>query len=138
MRGRRRSARPWIPKASAALVLSAALWSAVLWTVSAGSFWLAFRAFGVAVPWSAALLLQSVIAFGVAIPSSPGFFGIFEAAARASLALYAVPADTAVSLAIGYHLGGFVPITLLGLYSLGRAGLHLRELRAGDTGDADD
>lgn len=109
-----------------------AFWSVVVWTVGAASFYLAFLAFGIDVPWTAALLLQSVIAFGVAIPSSPGFFGVFEAAARASLVLYGVAPDVAVSLAIGFHIGGFVPITVLGLYSLGRAGLRLAQLRGGE------
>jgi len=104
-------------------------WSLIVWAMNATSFWLAFLAFGLSLPWSAALLLQSVIAFGVAIPSSPGFFGVFEGAARASLALYGVAATAAVSYAIGYHLGGFLPITLLGLWSLWRANLRLGELR---------
>jgi len=104
-------------------------WSLAVWSMNGLSFWLGFRAFGIDASWSAALLLQSVIAFGVAIPSSPGFFGVFEGAARAALALYGVPAGKAVSYAIGYHIGGFIPITLLGLYSLWRAGMTLGQLR---------
>lgn len=110
-------------------------WSIAVWSMNGLSFWLGFHAFGIEVSWSAALLLQSVIAFGVAIPSSPGFFGVFEGATRASLALYGVPAGKAVSYAIGYHIGGFIPITLLGVYSLWRAGMTLQQLR---TANADD
>ncbi len=105
------------------------VWSFVLWLVSAGSMGLGFVAFDVDVPWSAALLLQCLIAFGVAIPSSPGFFGPFEAVTRVSLALYGVAAGRAVSYAVGYHLGTFFPITLLGMWSLSRAHLHLVDLR---------
>ncbi len=86
-------------------------------------------AFGIDVPWSAPLLLQALIGFGVAIPAAPGFWGPFEAVMRIGLSLYAVPAGLAVSFAIGFHLGGFVPITLLGLWSLSRAHLHLADLR---------
>ncbi len=105
-------------------------WSLVVWLVAAASFWLAFQAFEIDVPWSAALLLQGLIAFGVALPSSPGFFGPFEAIIRVVLALYGIEAGLAVSYAVGYHLAGFIPITLLGLWSLSRAHLHLAELRA--------
>ena len=49
-----------------------------------------------------------------------------------SLALYGIDASLAVSYAVGYHLGTFVPITLLGLWSLGRARLHLADLRETD------
>lgn len=105
------------------------LWSFVVWLVASASYLLAFVAFGLDVPWSAALLLQSLIAFGVAIPSSPGFFGPFEAVCRVSLALYGVAASDAVPYAVGYHLATFLPITVLGIWSLSRAHLHLRDLR---------
>jgi uncharacterized protein (TIRG00374 family) len=105
------------------------VWSFVVWLVSAASLGMGLVAFGIDAPWSAALLLQGLIAFGVAIPSSPGFFGPFEAMTRVSLALYGVEPGRAVSYAVGYHLGTSLPITLLGMWSLSRAHLHLVDLR---------
>jgi uncharacterized protein (TIRG00374 family) len=104
-------------------------WSFVLWLVNGLSFAICFRALGLEIPWEGGLLLQGLIGFGVALPSSPGFFGPFEAVTRATLALYAIGADQAASYAIAYHVGGFVPITLLGLYSLARTDLRLGDLR---------
>lgn len=104
-------------------------WSFMVWGTFAVSFWLAFPAFDLRAPWSAALLLLTLIAFGVAIPSTPGFFGPFEAAARVAFAAYGLDATSAVSYAVGYHLATFLPITLLGMWSLGRADLRLGELR---------
>jgi uncharacterized protein (TIRG00374 family) len=112
-------------------------WSLIVWTTGAASFWLGFLAFGIEVPWSAALLLQSLLAFGVAVQFSPGFFGQFEAICRATLVLYAVGTGPAVSFAFGFHLGGFVPITLLGLWSLSRAHLHLADLNMRDENAGD-
>jgi uncharacterized protein (TIRG00374 family) len=109
-------------------------WSVTVWVAGAASFWIGLLAFGIEVSWPAALMLQSLLAFGVAVQFSPGFFGQFEAVCRLTLALYAVGAGPAVSFAFGFHLGGFVPITLLGLWSLSRAHLHLADLRgAGDS-----
>jgi uncharacterized protein (TIRG00374 family) len=105
------------------------VWSLVLWLTNAASFTLAFVAFGLSLPWGAALVLQGLLAFGVAVPSTPGYFGVFEGVTRAALTLYGVRASSAVSLAIGYHITGFVPITALGLASLWVANLHLRDLR---------
>jgi len=101
----------------------------------AASFWLGFVAFGIDVPLTAGLLVQTVLAFGLAIQFSPGFFGQFEAVCRVTLALYAVAAGPAVSFAFGFHLGGFIPITLLGLWSLSRAHLHLADLRSAEEDD---
>jgi uncharacterized protein (TIRG00374 family) len=111
-------------------------WSLVLWITNATSFVLAFHAFGLTLPWGAAFVLQGILAFGVALPSSPGFFGLFEGATRAALALYGVSALSATSLAIGYHIAGFLPITVLGLWSLWSANLHLRDLRAAEMAGA--
>ena len=107
-------------------------WSLVVWLTAASSYWLALDAFGIEVPWSAALMLQALLAFGVAVQFSPGFFGQWEAVCRVTLGLYGVAPGHAVSFAIGVHVGGFVPITALGLWSLYRAHLHLADLRAGN------
>src|SRR3989454_6243658 len=57
-------------------------WSLVQWLVNAAAFAVCFRAFGLPVPPEGAFLLQGIIGFGVALPSSLGFVGVFEAAAR--------------------------------------------------------
>ena len=104
-----------------------ALWSLVVWGTNGVSFWLCMEAFNFDLPWTAAFILQSLIAFGVAAPAAPGFFGVFEAVTKATLTLYAIAPTAAVSYAFGYHLFTFVPITLLGLWSLSRARLHLKD-----------
>src|SRR5216117_12022 len=104
-------------------------WSLVLWIKNAAAFAICFRAFGLDVPLEAALLLQGIIGFGVAVPSTPSFIGVFEAATLLTLQLYGVNSNLAVSYALTYHLTTFLPITLLGLWSLSRLHLHLRDLK---------
>jgi glycosyltransferase 2 family protein len=103
-------------------------WSLVLWIKNAISFAICFRAFGLHVPVESALLLQGIIGFGVAVPSTPSFLGVFEAATLLTLRLYGVESSLAVSYALTYHLTTFLPITLLGLWSLSRLHIRLREL----------
>jgi hypothetical protein len=114
---------------SPARLLRVGFWTLVVWLVNAASFWTCLIAFEIDIPASAALLVQGLIAFGVAVPATPGFWGPWEAACRVSLALYGVEASRAVSYAVGYHLFTFIPITVLGLFSLSRAHLHLAELK---------
>jgi uncharacterized protein (TIRG00374 family) len=105
-------------------------WALVHWLVNALAFWIGFKAVGVDVPFSAANFLQGIIAIGVALPSSPGFFGVFEAAAKVGLEVYGVTGGLAVSWAIGYHILSFIPITLIGLYYFARLGLHFSDFKA--------
>ena len=95
-------------------------WSLVLWLVNALAFYLGFAAFDIPVSYTGALLMQGLLSFGISVPSTPGFFGPFEAVIVAVLALYGVPGSLAFSYAIAFHVTTLVPITLLGLWSLTR------------------
>lgn len=113
--------------------LRVVVWSFVVWLLNAAAYAIGFHAFGLGgLPVTASFLLQGLVALGVAIPSSPGFFGLFEAVSRESLALYGVPGGPAFSYAVGIHLTWFVPITLIGLVILARTGLKLGEIRAAE------
>ena len=103
-------------------------WTVLHWLVNALAFWLGFRAVGMNLPFSAALFLQTLIAIGVALPSAPGFFGVFEKLANVGLAIYGVTPDKATSWAIGYHILSFIPITVIGVYYFARLGLHFKEI----------
>jgi len=103
-------------------------WTIIHWLVNALAFWLAFRAVGIGAPFSAALFLQGIIAIGVAVPQAPGFFGAFEGFGKVGLAVYGVPADQAITWAIGFHFLSYVPITVIGAWYFVRAGLSMGDL----------
>lgn len=116
------------PLASAATVQTI-----VLWLFNAVGFWLGFKTFGIDVGFSGALLLQSIIALAVSVPSGPGFFGPFEFAAVLVLeGAYGIPHEKAISFAIAFHIGGFIPVTVIGLYYAWKLGISLREVEASE------
>jgi hypothetical protein len=104
-------------------------WSLTLWTLNALSFWIAFAAFGIPVDYAGALVLQGILVVGISVQLAPGFVGQFEAAIVAALALYGVGNDVASSYAIAYHAVTFLPIVLLGFWSLARSPLAVGDLR---------
>jgi hypothetical protein len=103
-------------------------WTVAHWLLAAWSIWLGFRAMGIAAPFSAAVFLNSVSSVATAVPSSPGFFGLFEGVSKVVLQLYGVDATSAVSWALGFHLLTFVPITVIGAVHAVQLGLGFREL----------
>lgn len=105
-------------------------WTVAHWVTHAVAMWCGFRAVGIEVSIMAAFVIQGLLAIGVAAPSSPGFFGVFEYIAKISLALYGVSESDAVAWGFGYHILTFIPITLIGLYYFGRLDLHFGDLRA--------
>ncbi len=108
-------------------------WTTAHWGLNAFAYMLAFRAFGIEVPFSAALFLLGFIALGAAVPSAPGFFGVFEYMAIQGLAIYGVSKAQATSWAIGFHILSFIPITVIGGYYFARLGLGFIELQKGGT-----
>jgi glycosyltransferase 2 family protein len=108
-------------------------WTLLHWSIQPLGFWFGFHALGIVVPWSAALFVQGLIVVGVALPSAPGFFGLFESAAVISLGLYGVAEAPAVTWALVFHLLSFIPITIIGAYYFARLGLTM-----GDIGSATD
>jgi len=115
---------------SPARILGVALWSIGLWLLNGLSFYVMFLAFDIPVNFAGALLMQGVLALGIAVPSAPGYLGVFEAAIVLVLGgVYGVSGDLAVAYALTYHITTFIPITLLGLWSVGRTGLGFKGLR---------
>jgi uncharacterized protein (TIRG00374 family) len=103
-------------------------WTVAHWLLNALGFWLGFKAVGITLPFSAALFLQNLIALGVALPSAPGFFGVFEKFATVGLGIYGVGAAQATSWAIGFHILSFIPITVIGAWYFSQLGLHLTDI----------
>lgn len=104
-------------------------WSVAMWLLNAAAFFVMFSAFDIPVNFGGALLLQGVVVFGIAVPSTPGYVGVFEAAIKAVLLVFAVDGDRAIAYAVAYHVTTFLPIVALGAWSLLRTSLHLSELR---------
>ena len=110
-------------------VIGVILWSFAVWGVSALSFYVMLGAFGIEVDFSGALLMQGLIMFGIALPSTPGYVGAFELPIIAVLALYDVPQSLAAAYALTYHVTTFLPITMLGAWSVFRTNLGLTAFR---------
>jgi len=115
-----------------ALLLPAVGWSVLFWCWHSFGFYLGFLAFGIEAGYGAALFLNAILAFFVAVPSSPGFFGTFHAGALVALQVFGIPDDRILAFAFGIHLGGFIPVTVLGLWFTWRLGLSLAEVGKGE------
>ncbi len=111
------------------LLAAAVAWSLVFWCWNSLAFWIGFRAFGIEASYFAALFVNGIVALAVAVPSSPGFFGTFHAGVRvALLGVYGAGAGETLAFAFGFHLGGFIPVTVIGLYYTWRLGLTFADI----------
>lgn len=112
------------PRLAAGIVFT----SLLQWFLNGVSIYIAVWSFGVTVSPLAALVVQGVIAFGVTIPSTPGFFGVIQACFTESLAPFGVSQADAFAASIYYHIVQYIPVTIVGLVFLHLAGLRLGEV----------
>ena len=89
--------------------------SLVSWAARAAILWCMLTAFHLVLPLSATITMLVIVNLGIAIVATPGNVGSFELAAAAALALWKVPSETALSVAIATHVVEVIPPVLLGL-----------------------
>ena len=115
------------------------LWSIVQWSISASTVALSLVAVGITGASSYELLQMTLLVLvatnlSMAIPSAPGYVGVFHGVFVATLALFGVPEDTATAAAVLNHAVVFGVFIVGGTYFLLRgeavrtSGRHLGEL----------
>ena len=115
-------------------------WTAVVWCASGISVYLGAAAVGVWKEPEVALFALLATSLSLAVPSAPGYVGVFHAAFVAAYVTFGVEEGPALAAAIVVHALGFGTVVAAGAYYLvvGRATLptsfSLRSL--GASGDA--
>jgi len=104
-----------------------AAWTVAIWVLPVVITWTMFRALDLELPWIAAWAVLSFVGLGVAIPSAPGYIGVFHAAATLALTIFGVPATVAFGFALLFHATQILPITAIGWIYLLREHVSLRE-----------
>jgi uncharacterized protein (TIRG00374 family) len=108
-------------------------WTLGFWFYHGISFWLAMLAFDIHTGFMSAIFTEALVGFGVALPAAPGFFGTWHFAANVALSeVYGVPEAQSLAFAFGYHFGGWIPITAIGLWYAWKLGLSLGEVSHAD------
>jgi uncharacterized protein (TIRG00374 family) len=109
------------------------------WLLNGLIAYFALRAFHIDVTPATGLIVTGVTAFGVTIPSTPGYFGVIQMCFQVSMNAQQIRPDPSLVLgaSVYYHMSMYIPVTMLGLYFLHQSGLSLKDLRrAANSADA--
>lgn len=115
------------------------LYTALCWLLYAAVTYL-FLLWAAQMPLTAgqAMAVFVLSALGMAMPSSPGAFGVFEAAVVFALGLFGVDKEQALAAGVVLHMLQYIPVTLLGMLVLVRSGLSIRKIRESEEGLEED
>ncbi len=117
---------------------TSAIWSffltVLIWLAIGYGEYLLILAFGIeGIPFTAALVIMVTIGIAVAMPSSPGYVGVFHTACLAVMTgIYSVDVNTAAAFAVVLWVIQIIPMICQGLVCLGFAGLSFREVAKTD------
>jgi len=115
-----------LPKLSSALeglarpqrLLGASAILGASWAVAVVCFWIVLRAFIPTAPMGWASFGLGAMAFGIALPSSPGAIGVYEAVWVGALALCGADPAAALAFAVSVHALTFTLTSVCGLVAL--------------------
>ena len=101
------------------------LYTVLIWASNSVLLWLVLRAFHIEVPITAGILMTAVLNLGMAVPSSPGYVGVYDYLFVLMLDLYGIAKTPALAAGLAMHVIAFVPVTIIGIIYIVRAGLQL-------------
>ncbi|MEZ6130021.1 MAG: lysylphosphatidylglycerol synthase transmembrane domain-containing protein [Planctomycetaceae bacterium] len=104
--------------------------SVLQWMLNGLTIHLALRAFGIQVSPLVSAIVLGVTAFGVTIPSSPGYFGMIQLCFLLVLNLFVQNREVVFAASIYYHMMQWIPVTVLGMGFFLRAGYHVADVEA--------
>ena len=114
---------------SARLLAGILTTSFLQWMLNGLTIHLALWAFGLQVSPMVSAIVLGVTAFGVTIPSSPGYFGVIQFCFLLVLNLFAMDKEVVFAASIYYHMLQWIPVTFIGMFFFLRAGLKVGDIQ---------
>ncbi len=105
------------------------VYSAGVWGLQGISFWaVSLGCPGVGLSLAQAFAVLVIICFFIALPSVPGFWGLWEAGGVFALALFGIAGREAAGFTLANHAIQMFPVIAVGLMSAFAAGIDFRQL----------
>jgi glycosyltransferase 2 family protein len=107
------------------------VWTAVPWFLSLGSTWAGMAALDVSADFAAVLFVVVLTSTGQAVPSSPGYVGVYHAAATFALTTFGVDPATAIGVALVTHAFSYGALVVVGVIALWTGGYTFGDVLTG-------
>lgn len=105
--------------------------SAGQWFLNGTLIWLSLKAFDIQVTPAVAAIVLAATAFGVTVPSSPGYFGVVQLCFMAVLKLFTESSRSVIfSASIYYQMSQWVPVTLIGMFFFLKQGYSVADVES--------
>jgi glycosyltransferase 2 family protein len=124
------------------VVMSTSALSVVVWVIEWAAYFFVASAFNLGLTpiqlGAACAFLLVVVNLGIMLPAAPGYVGTFQFFAVSALAVWGVPREPALAVAIVAHLAQYVLVTAIGLVYFGREHISLSSVAAASRDRSDE
>jgi glycosyltransferase 2 family protein len=104
--------------------------SACAWLSMSIALYFVIRALGItSVSFRAIPFVCALLNFGISIPSSPGYVGVYQFLLVYLLSIFGVPKYEGFTISVLYHASWYVPYTVVGFFFSLREHLRVRDIR---------
>jgi glycosyltransferase 2 family protein len=110
------------------LIVGIMLTSWAQWALNGVLVYLSLWSFDLHFSPLVSFIVLGVVAFGVTVPSSPGYFGVIQLCFMSVLKLFTQNEADVFAASVYFHLSQYIPVTLIGLYFFNRTGMSFREV----------
>lgn len=105
-------------------------WTALAWVLALVTVWLGGQALGIPLGLAQVAFLVAVTSTGQAVPSSPGYVGVYHAAAVLALTALGIDTTSALAIAVVTHAFTYGTLVVTGLAALWLGGYGLNDMVA--------
>ncbi|MBU1713117.1 MAG: flippase-like domain-containing protein [Proteobacteria bacterium] len=106
--------------------------TAVIWILTALSYYLlALGCPGIDLSFMELSAVMIIVCFFIALPSAPGFWGLWEAGGIFAMSLFGISSIDAAGYTITNHVIQMLPVIIAGLVSAAITGISIRNLSSG-------
>ncbi|MBV9600718.1 MAG: flippase-like domain-containing protein [Chloroflexi bacterium] len=106
-------------------------WTAVTWLFSIGTTWAGTLALGIQPGFAAILFVVVLTSTGQAVPSSPGYVGVYHAASVLALTAFGLDPATALGIALITHAFSYGTLVIAGMIALWTGGYSFDDMLKG-------
>ena len=107
-------------------ILLCAIYSFLVWIIAAFSYYVfSLGSPGVHLSYTEMFAVMVIICLFVALPSVPGFWGVWEAGGVFAMSIFGVPANAAAGFTLANHGAQIFPVIIVGLVSAVITGVNI-------------
>jgi hypothetical protein len=99
------------------------------WLSMSAALYFSLKTLGVPLPFVYAPFVTALLNMGLAVPSSPGYIGVYQFLLVYLLAIFGIPRTESFAVSLFFHASWYIPYNILGFIFIIKEQVHIKDIR---------